>query len=92
MGIIVPEYYIEQYGISISNVYIAFSMNEVSYFPVSKIIRVSASIWKNYQARLDGERGISRIPISAQVNDISETYSTCYAVLKSRYPDAIDQL
>lgn len=92
MGIIVPDYYIEQYGVSISNVYMAFSMNEVLYDPKMKMVTITCSIWKSFQARLDGERSINRIPIRTQVNDISDTYSACYTILKSRYPGAIDQL
>lgn len=91
MGIIVPEYYLEQFGVSISNVYVAFSTNDVFYDAKMKIVSIPCNVWKNYQARLDGERIMTKIGVRVKVNDISESYTAGYTQLKTMYPDAIDQ-
>lgn len=100
MGIIVPNFEQAEQGLSLPNAYVAISKNSVVLNPTSTAYDVytSYNIWASHQAREDGKKPITMMPISINfefsdptTSSLNDVYAAAYTQIKMKFPGWIDE-
>lgn len=97
MGILVPEFEFEPFGVMFPMAYIAISKNSVMLNPTAATgvfdVYTRYSVWSSYEARQQDKAAANTVMLQypASTQTISEIYTLAYDQLKVMFPNYIDE-